>query len=191
MMHDDRLQNYYVVAFAIHLFFIVTLKISASLQDISSIGETGMNIQMIVIEKSDAEYKSKSLSENTQETTDKSEKDQEVILDNRKTGDISNRTYDTYFAKIRRIIDSNKRYPIIARQRQQEGSPKVTFTILRSGDIKDLMVRSSGHRLLDREARRMILTSAPFPKIPDSFKKTSIKLTIPINFSLDRKLPTR
>ena len=121
----------------------------------------------------------------------KNEKDQEVILDDRQTGDISDRTYDTYFAKIRRIIDSNKRYPMIARQRQQEGSPKVTFTILKNGNIKDFTIRSSGHRLLDREARRMIMISVPFPKIPESFKQTSIKLTIPINFSLDRRLPSR
>ena len=190
-MNDDKLQHYYALAFALHLFFIVTFKITASLQDVSSIGESGMDIQMIVIEKSDAEYESKSISENTQETTDKNEKDQEVILDDRQTGDISDRTYDTYFAKIRRIIDSNKRYPMIARQRQQEGSPKVTFTILKNGNIKDFTIRSSGHRLLDREARRMIMISVPFPKIPESLKQTSIKLTIPINFSLDRRLPSR
>tara|TARA_B100000927_G_scaffold287340_1_gene280089 strand:+ start:336 stop:908 length:573 start_codon:yes stop_codon:yes gene_type:complete len=187
MIKNENLQTYYVIAFAIHLIFIVTFKINTSMQDISSIGESGMNIQMIVMKKSDADYKAKSLADSTQETTEKNEKDQEVILDDRMTGDVANRTYDTYFARIRSIIDSNKRYPILSRQRQQQGSPKVTFTILKNGNVKDLSIKSSGHRLLDREARRMILTSSPFPKFPPSMSQNSIKLTIPINFTLNKK----
>ena len=186
MIREDRLQTYYVLAFAIHLIFIVNLKIDNSMQDISAIGESGMNIQMIVLEKSDEEYDAKGVSEQTQDTSEKNKKDQEIILDDRITGDIAKNTYDTYFARIRSIIDSNKRYPIVSRQREQQGSPKVTFTILRNGIVKDLSVTSSGHRLLDREARRMILVSSPFPEFPSSMKDKSIKLTIPINFTLNK-----
>ncbi len=188
MIREDRLQTYYVLAFIIHLLFIVNLRINTSMQDISAIGESGMNIQMIVLEKSDADYKAKGISEQTQDTSEKNKKDQEIILDDRMTGDVAKRTYDTYFAKIRSIIDSNKRYPIVSRQRQQEGSPKVTFTILRNGIVKDLSVASSGHRLLDREARRMILVSSPFPEFPSSMKDKSIKLTIPVNFTLNKQV---
>ena len=187
MIREDKLQTYYVLAFAIHLVFIVNLSISNSLQDISAIGEAGMNIQMIVLEKSDQEYEVKGISEQTQDTSEKNKKEQEVILDDRKTGDVAKNTYDTYFARIRTIIDSNKRYPVISRQRQQQGSPKVTFTILRNGIVKDLSIVSSGYRLLDREARRMILVSSPFPEFPKSMKEKSIKLSIPINFTLNRK----
>ena len=187
MIREDKLQTYYVLAFAIHLVFIVNLSISNSLQDISAIGEAGMNIQMIVLEKSDQEYEVKGISEQTQDTSEKNKKEQEVILDDRKTGDVAKNTYDTYFARIRTIIDSNKRYPVISRQRQQQGSPKVTFTILRNGIVKDLSIVSSGYRLLDREARRMILVSSPFPEFPTSMKEKSIKLSIPINFTLNRK----
>ena len=149
MIREDRLQTYYVLAFIIHLLFIVNLRINTSMQDISAIGESGMNIQMIVLEKSDADYKAKGISEQTQDTSEKNKKDQEIILDDRMTGDVAKRTYDTYFAKIRSIIDSNKRYPIVSRQRQQEGSPKVTFTILRNGIVKDLSVASSGTVMAD------------------------------------------
>lgn len=187
MIREDRLQTYYVLAFAIHLIFIINFRINDSMQDISAIGESGMNIQMIVLEKSDTDYKAKSISEKTQDTSEKNEKDQEIILDDRKTGDVSKQTYDTYFARIRSIIDSNKRYPVVSRQRGQEGSPKVTFTILRNGIVKDLSIVSSGHRLLDREARRMILVSSPFPEFPASMKDKSIKLSIPINFTLNKK----
>ena len=109
MIKEDKLQTYYVLAFAIHLVFIVNLTISNSLQDISAIGEAGMNIQMIVLEKSDQEYEVKGISEQTQDTSEKNKKEQEVILDDRKTGDVAKNTYDTYFARVRAIIDSNKR----------------------------------------------------------------------------------
>ena len=33
-------------------------------------------------------------------------------------------TYDTYFARVRSIIDSNKRYPVVSRQRQQAPRPR-------------------------------------------------------------------
>ena len=188
MIREDRLQTYYVLAFAIHLIFIVNLRIDNSVQDISAIGESGMNIQMIVLEKSDEEYEAEGISEKTQDTSEKNEKDQEIILDDRITGDIAKKTYDTYFARIRSIIDSNKRYPIVSKQRGQEGSPKVNFTVLRNGIVKDLSVTSSGHRLLDREARRMILVSSPFPEFPSSMKDKSIKLSIPINFTLNKKI---
>ncbi len=62
MIREDKLQTYYVLAFAIHLVFIVNLKINSSIQDISSIGESGMDIQMIVLEKSDEEYEAKGIS---------------------------------------------------------------------------------------------------------------------------------
>ena len=45
---------------------------------------------------------------------------------------------------------------------------------------------SSGYRGLDREARRMIITSIPFPEIPSAANKESITLTVPINFSLEK-----
>ena len=86
---------------------------------------------------------------------------------------------------MRQIIDSNKSYPLLARQRKMEGSPKVTFTILKNGIVEKITIMSSGHRILDREARRIIMVSSPFPEIPSSMNKNSIELTIPINFKLN------
>ena len=74
---------------------------------------------------------------------------------------------------------------MLARQRKQEGSPIVSFTILKNGIVEKIAVVSSGHRLLDREARRIIMISSPFPEIPASMDKDSIDLTIPINFRLN------
>ena len=89
---------------------------------------------------------------------------------------------DGFFSQ---IIDENKSYPLLARQRKQEGSPIVSFTILKNGIVEKITIVSSGHRLLDREARRIIMLSSPFPEIPNSMKKDSIDLTVPINFKLN------
>ena len=72
-------------------------------------------------------------------------------------GDISKNAYQSYYGQIRKIIDSNKKYPLLARQRREEGSPRITFTILKSGLVENVSVMTSGYRSLDREARRMIL----------------------------------
>ena len=107
------------------------------------------------------------------------------IRDSRKVGEESLNTYDTYYGRIRQIIDSNKRYPLLARQRKIEGSPKVQFTILKNGIVEKISVISSGHRILDREARLIIKISSTFPEIPSSMNKNYIDLTIPINFKLN------
>ena len=71
-------------------------------------------------------------------------------------------------------------------QRRQEGTPVVEFTILKNGTITNLTVSSSGFRLVDREAHKIVLKSSPLPPIPDSIGKKSIDLRIPINFNLQR-----
>jgi protein TonB len=87
---------------------------------------------------------------------------------------------------VRSMLDSNKKYPLLSLQRRQEGTPVVEFTILGNGDVIDVKITSSGYRLLDREAQRIILKSAPFPPIPKSLGKNRIDLRVPINFSLQR-----
>jgi TonB family protein len=183
MINEDSLNKYIFVAFLLHSLFLVTFSIGKTIEDITTIGETGMNVQMIVLQKSDEVY-DQSISEEERNITEDSKKDQDLVMDDRKVGDQSKLTYDTYYGKIREIIDSNKRYPLLSRQRREEGSPKVHFTILKNGIVTDLSISSSGYRTLDREARRMILVSSPFPRIPNSMNKNFIRLTIPINFSL-------
>ena len=140
---------------------------------------------MIVLETSDEIYEKSFSSVVIRNKTEDSEKEQQVLIDNRAVGDKSQHVYDTYYGRGRQMIDGNKSYPLLARQRKQEGSPKVSFTILKNGIVEKLSVDSSGYRILDREARRIIMISSPFPEIPDSMNKDSIDLTIPINFKLN------
>ena len=86
--------------------------------------------------------------------------------------------------EVHRLERERERARQEARQRREEGSPRVTFRILENGVIENIRVMSSGYRSLDREARRMIMASSPFPPIPKSMKKKFIELTIPININL-------
>ena len=185
MNRSDNINKYIVLALILHSLFLVTFSINKSVNDITTIGETGMAIQMMILETSDEVYEKSFVSEEIRNKTDDSEEEQQVLLDNRKVGEESLNTYDTYYGRIRQIIDSNKRYPLLARQRKIEGSPKVQFTILKNGIVEKISVISSGHRILDREARRIIMISSPFPEIPSSMNKNYIDLTIPINFKLN------
>jgi TonB family protein len=185
MSEISKLDKYLLIAFVMHLFFLFTLTSPKTVNDITTIGETGMTVQMMVLKKSDEVYDKSLASEEIRNKTEDSEKDQEMLMDNREVGEKSEYTYDTYYGKIRQIIDSNKKYPLLSRQRKEEGTPTVTFTIQKNGVVANLSIKSSGHRSLDREARRMIMISSPFPKIPDSVNKKSISLTIPVNFRLN------
>ena len=185
MNRSDNINKYIVLALLLHSLFLVTFSITKSVNDITTIGETGMAIQMMILETSDEVYEKSIAAEEIRNKTNDSEEEQQVLLDNRKVGEESLNTYDTYYGRIRQIIDSNKRYPLLARQRKIEGSPKVQFTILKNSIVEKISVISSGHRILDREARRIIMISSPFPEIPPSMNKNYIDLTIPINFKLN------
>ena len=112
--------------------------------------------------------------------------EEQAIFDNRLQGDKTNKIYQSYYGVVRSMLDSNKKYPLLSLQRRQEGTPIVEFTILKNGEITNLKVNTSGYRLLDREAQKIVLKSAPFPPIPKSLGKRSIDLRVPINFSLQR-----
>tara|TARA_B100001142_G_scaffold294472_1_gene314704 strand:- start:89 stop:649 length:561 start_codon:yes stop_codon:yes gene_type:complete len=185
MNKSDSINKYIILALIVHSIFLVSFSINRSVSDITKIGETGMTIQMIILETGDEIYEKSFSSEELRNKTEDSEKEQQILIDNRSVGDKSENTYDTYYGRVRQIIDGNKSYPLLARQRKQEGSPKVTFTILKNGIVENLTIDSSGYRILDREARRIIMISSPFPEIPDSMNKDSIDLTIPINFKLN------
>lgn len=178
MNKSDSINKYIILALIVHSIFLVSFTINRSVSDITKIGETGMTIQMMILETSDEIYEKSFSSEELRNKTEDSEKEQQILIDNRSVGDKSENTYDTYYGRVRQIIDGNKSYPLLARQRKQEGSPKVTFTILKNGIVENLTIDSSGYRILDREARRIIMASSPFPEIPDSMNKDSIDLTL-------------
>ena len=186
-MQTDQLNKYILISLVIHMLFFISFKSTFMKQDISQIGEQGMQIQMVLIQdKTDDIQEDESILSEEKEILKEIEQEQQAIFDNRIQGDKAEKIYQSYYGVIRNILDSNKKYPLLSLQRRQEGTPVVEFTILQNGAVTNLMVSSSGYRLLDREAQKIVLKSSPFPPIPDSIGKKSIDLRIPINFNLQR-----
>ena len=186
-MQTDQLNKYILISLVIHMLFFISFKSTFIKQDISQIGEQGMQIQMVLIQdKTDDIQEEESVLSEEKEILKEIEQEQQAIFDNRIQGDKAEKIYQSYYGVIRNILDSNKKYPLLSLQRRQEGTPVVEFTILQNGAVTNLSVSSSGYRLLDREAQKIVLKSSPFPPIPDSIGKKSIDLRIPINFNLQR-----
>ncbi len=186
-MQTDQLNKYILISLVIHMLFFISIKGTYIKQDISQIGEQGMQIQMVLIQdKTDEIQEDKSILSEEKKILKDIEQEQQAIFDNRMQGDKAEKIYQSYYGVIRNILDSNKKYPLLSLQRRQEGTPVVEFTILKDGTVINLEVSSSGYRLLDREAQKIVLKSSPFPPIPDSIGKKSIDLRIPINFNLQR-----
>ena len=186
-MQTDQLNKYILISLVIHMLFFISFKSTYMKQDISQIGEQGMQIQMVLIQdKTDDIQEDESILSEEKEILKEIEQEQQAIFDNRLQGDKAEKIYQSYYGVIRNILDSNKKYPLLSLQRRQEGTPVVEFTILQNGTVTNLSVSSSGYRLLDREAQKIVLKSSPFPPIPDSIGKKSIDLRIPINFNLQR-----
>ena len=186
-MQTDNLNRYILVSLVIHAFFLMSLSITNNQKDISQIGEQGMQIQMVLIrDQQDDVQDEESINSSEKKMIKSEEKEEQAIVDNRLQGDRTNKIYQSYYGVVRSMLDSNKKYPLLSLQRRQEGTPIVEFTILQNGDVINIDITSSGFRLLDREAQKIVLKSAPFPPIPKSLGKNRIDLRVPINFSLQR-----
>ena len=186
-MQTDNLNKYILVSLVIHGFFLMSLSITTIQKDISQIGEQGMQIQMVLIrDQQDDVQDDESINSSEKKIIKSEEKEEQAIVDNRLQGDRTNKIYQSYYGVVRSMLDSNKKYPLLSLQRRQEGTPVVEFTILKNGDVTNIDVTSSGYRLLDREAQKIVLKSAPFPPIPESLGKNHIDLRVPINFNLQR-----
>ena len=186
-MQTDNLNKYVLVSLVIHAFFLMSLSITNNQKDISQIGEQGMQIQMVLIrDQQDDVQDEESINSSEKKMIRSEEKEEQAIVDNRLQGDRTNKIYQSYYGVVRSMLDSNKKYPLLSLQRRQEGTPIVEITILQNGDVINIDITSSGFRLLDREAQKIVLKSAPFPPIPKSLGKNRIDLRVPINFSLQR-----
>ncbi|MDN5924718.1 MAG: energy transducer TonB, partial [Xanthomonadales bacterium] len=66
----------------------------------------------------------------------------------------------------------NLNYPAQARQRKLTGNLVLTVGLLRDGSIKSVdIIQSSGHKILDDAAIRIVHMAAPFPHIPKTSDK--------------------
>ncbi len=94
---------------------------------------------------------------------------------------------NSYAARVRAWLESNKTYPKAARMRKQQGVVRVAFVIDREGHVLDCrLVAPTGHALLDQEALAMVRRSDPFPTPPHTIKGERIAMDAPVEFSLNR-----
>jgi protein TonB len=78
--------------------------------------------------------------------------------------------------RVQRI--GNLNYPGEARRRKLYGDLLLTVGLRRDGSIKSIdVIRSSGHRLLDEAAERIVRLAAPFPPLPPDAKVDELYIT--------------
>jgi TonB family C-terminal domain len=88
-----------------------------------------------------------------------------------------------YFALVKGIIESKKRYPEEAKRRGEEGTVVVSFTIDESGNPLNVkLASSSGSPSIDNETLRLI-RSLKFPPPPDG---KPINLRVEVEYQLRR-----
>jgi protein TonB len=85
-----------------------------------------------------------------------------------------------HFEYIRTKVAGKTVYPPMARRMAWEGKAVVSFTIIKDGSIKNVMVtRGSGHSMLDQAALDAVKSAAPFLLPP-----VQSEISIPVQFTL-------
>ena len=92
-----------------------------------------------------------------------------------------------YRSALTATIERYKHYPRLARRMGFEGIVFLLVKISSKGHLvgKPKILRSSGYKILDREALRMLLKASPFSVMPMGINKNFIQFKIPINFTLN------
>jgi len=94
-------------------------------------------------------------------------------------------TTGDYFDMVRLKIESRKKYPESAREKQIQGRVVVRFLITGDGQISSLeIVKSSRHDVLDKAALEAVRNAAPFPRPPADLFKDALRVEITILFEL-------
>lgn len=82
-------------------------------------------------------------------------------------------------------LNRHKRYPASAKSKRQEGLVQVAFTVDQGGRVTSSRVaRSSGIPALDEAALDMVRRASPVPAPPPEIATSSMKLAVPVDFSL-------
>lgn len=84
------------------------------------------------------------------------------------------------FSYIKDMIQRNIAYPHVARRNGWTGMVKVSFIVSSSGNVNDIKVmKSSGFKILDKNAVEAVKSSSPFPEPP-----VEAQIIVPILYSL-------
>ncbi len=90
-----------------------------------------------------------------------------------------------YQDSIKQKIQMEKQYPRWALRLGHEGSTRITFSVLSSGQIEGLrLIASSGFDELDKEALNAVRRASPFLSFPDNFKENELRFEIDMVFKI-------
>lgn len=99
--------------------------------------------------------------------------------------DIDVNAIKKYREAIKRKIEEEKKYPSLAEKNGYEGKVTIRFELEVSGQVDKVEVlKSSGHKMLDKEAVRAVTNAVPYPSMPKSIKRKYIIIEVPIVFRL-------
>lgn len=79
-----------------------------------------------------------------------------------------------------------KRYPALARERGWEGTTEVALLVSSRLPVPEvILLRSSGHPVLDRQAQEMMAQAALATMLPESLRGRDLRIVLPVKFSLE------
>jgi periplasmic protein TonB len=84
---------------------------------------------------------------------------------------------DSWRQKVERV--GNLNYPAEAKSQKLYGALQLTIAIKANGEVEDVQInRSSGHRVLDEAAKRIVHLAAPYDRFPDNIRRDTDVLHI-------------
>lgn len=87
-------------------------------------------------------------------------------------------------AALVKFLQTNIKYPAIARENNITGRVYLTFVIDPSGSIKDLKILRGVHPAIDEEAVRVVKAMPKWKAGKQRGKAVSVQFNLPVNFSL-------
>lgn len=95
---------------------------------------------------------------------------------------------EEYLAKLLALIEKYKSYPSSAKRLNQSGKVYVSFTILKTGDIKNIKITSSSnYEKLDFAALNIFTQIGNIDSIPEKLNKQSWDITVPIVYQISSR----
>jgi protein TonB len=92
-----------------------------------------------------------------------------------------------YLLGLSALVERQKSYPYIARQRGQQGQVRVRFVVERDGCVSDIrVVGSSGYPSLDADAADTLRRVGRVPPLPREIGSDRLRLEIPLTYRLSR-----
>ena len=94
--------------------------------------------------------------------------------------------YLSYFAHIKRRIERVWRYPPDAVASGSQGQLHLKFVLRRNGQLKNVeLLRSSGVKVLDKEAWDAVVNAGPFESFPQTIPEDELHITARFTYVLD------